>query len=182
MRVRPFFVVCRPAQDLDCYLHGCPCGFHGDLSHDCVCSPFAIQRYRAKLSGPLLDRIDIHIDVPAVPYKELAGGASGEASAVIRERVNAARQRQLARFGDKRGTFCNAQMESADLRRFCELDVRGHDLLKLAMTKLGLSARAYDRVLKVARTIADLEGVDDIRPEHVSEAIQYRSMDRSPWG
>jgi magnesium chelatase family protein len=163
-------------------MNPCPCGYTGDPTHECGCSPFAIQRYRARLSGPLLDRIDIHLEVPAVPYKELAGGLAGEPSGGIRERVNRARQRQLARLRGYRGTFCNAQLEAADLRAFCALDVRGHDLLRLAMTKLGLSARAYDRVLKVARTIADLEGEEAIRAEHVSEAIQYRTLDRSPWG
>jgi magnesium chelatase family protein len=163
-------------------MNPCPCGYLGDPTHDCGCSPFAIQRYRSRLSGPLLDRIDLHLEVPPVPYKELTEGPAGEASSVIRERVNRARQRQLERFKGSRGTFCNAQMEAGELRQFCVLDGRGHELLRLAMTKLGLSARAYGRVLKVARTIADLEGGEMIRSEHVSEAIQYRTLDRSPWG
>ncbi|MBI4530362.1 MAG: YifB family Mg chelatase-like AAA ATPase, partial [Candidatus Latescibacteria bacterium] len=163
-------------------MNPCPCGYLGDPTHDCGCSPFAIQRYRSRLSGPLLDRIDIHLEVPPVPYKELTEGHAGESSVVIRERVNRARLRQLERFTGSRGKFCNAQMEAGELRQFCALDERGHELLRLAMTKLGLSARAYGRVLKVARTIADLDGGEMIRSEHVSEAIQYRTLDRQPWG
>ena len=137
-----------------------------------------VQRYMSRISGPLLDRIDIHIEVPAVQYRELSGAPTGEESAAIRERVNGARRVQLDRFTDRNGIFCNAHMESREIRAFCAIDSKGHDLLRIAITKLGLSARAYDRILKVSRTIADLEGIEEIRPEHISEAIQYRSLDR----
>ena len=162
-------------------LHGCFCGSLGDPSKECTCTPTAIQRYMARISGPLMDRIDIHIEVPAVNYKELSGKPTGEPSSVIRERVNRARKIQVERFRGRADIFCNADMEPRDIRAFCAIDERGDDLLRLAITKLGLSARAYDRVLKVSRTIADLEGLADIRPEHVSEAIQYRSLDRGLW-
>jgi len=135
----------------------------------------------AKISGPLLDRIDLHVEAPAVPYCELTSQPSGESSAVIRARVNAARQRQLARFSEHPHLYCNAHMESRDIRRFCQVDDRAFDLLRAAITGLGLSARAYDRILKVSRTIADLAGEEDIRAEHVSEAIQYRALDRAGW-
>jgi magnesium chelatase family protein len=160
-------------------MNPCPCGYATDPANKCSCTPLQIQKYLAKISGPLLDRIDIHIEVPAVKYKELAGEPTGETSAQIRQRVEAARQIQLARFKERQHLFCNARMESKDIREFCRIDARGEELLRLAITRLGLSARAYDRILKVARTIADLEGSADIRPEFISEAIQYRSLDRS---
>ena len=134
-----------------------------------------------KISGPLLDRIDLHIEVPAVKYKELASKTSGELSKTIRERVIAAREYQLKRFSGRKGMYCNADMQSKDIQSFCKLDIAGEELLKMAITKLGLSARAYDRILKVGRTIADLSNSADIRPEHISEAIQYRSLDRNLW-
>ncbi len=159
-------------------MNGCPCGFNGDPHNECSCTPPQIQKYLAKVSGPLLDRIDIHIEVPAVRYKELASDISGENSATIRERVKRARELQLKRFQSRKNLFCNARMESKEIRHYCKIDEQGHELLKMAITKLGLSARAYDRILKVSRTIADLEGSEEIRPECVSEAIQYRSLDR----
>jgi magnesium chelatase family protein len=156
----------------------CPCGFYGDPQKDCTCSTLQIQRYRAKISGPLLDRIDIQVEVPAVRYKELAEQSAGETSAAIRARVDCARGVQLERFRG-RPIFCNAQMGSRDLRRFCRTDAAADKLLETAMLKLGLSARAYTRVLKVARTIADLDGQPEITAAQIAEAIQYRSLDRS---
>ena len=137
-----------------------------------------IQRYLSRISGPLLDRIDIHIEVPAVPYRELSSSNTGESSERIRARVEEARQRQLHRFKVLPRLFCNARMDSKEIRRFCRVDSHGEELLRMAITKLGLSARAYDRILKVSRTIADLEGSEEIKPPYVSEAIQYRSLDR----
>ena len=160
-------------------MNPCPCGFSTDPNNTCTCTPPQIQRYLAKVSGPLLDRIDIHIEVPAVKYHELASDVSGEPSEVIRERVRRARQVQLERFRHRKNLFCNARMESREIREYCHIDSKGHELLRVAITKLGLSARAYDRILKVARTIADLEGSAEIRSEFISEAIQYRSLDRT---
>jgi len=159
-------------------MNPCPCGYYTDPSHECSCTPPQIQRYLSRISGPLLDRIDIHIEVPAVKYKDLAGAPTGENSAVIRERVKRAREMQLERFKDRPNIFCNAHMESKDIRTYCRLDSQGQELLRVAITRLGLSARAYDRILKVARTIADLGMCEDILPQHISEAIQYRSLDR----
>lgn len=135
----------------------------------------------AKISGPLLDRIDLHIDVPAVKYKELASKDTSESSQKIRERVVQAREVQMRRFVDRKGMYCNADLQSKDMQNYCKLDSAGEELLKMAITKLGLSARAYDRILKVGRTIADLTSSPDIKPEHISEAIQYRSLDRNLW-
>ncbi len=163
-------------------MNPCPCGYATDPSHACSCTPLQVQKYLARVSGPLLDRIDIHIEVPAVKFAELAGEATGESSARIRTRVEAARQRQLHRFRSRPHLFCNARMESKDIRNFCRVEAKGEALLKTAITKLGLSARAYDRILKVSRTIADLEGSEAILPEYVSEAIQYRSLDRQLGG
>ena len=162
-------------------LNPCPCGYLTDSSRDCRCSPFQIQNYHAKLSGPLLDRIDLHVDVPAVKYQELSRGAPGEASAPIRERVQRARDRQLARFHAHSGIFCNAHMRHRDIRKFCPLDEAGTTLLEQAMARTGLSARAYDRILKVARTIADLAGDEQIGSAALSEAIQYRTLDKDMW-
>jgi magnesium chelatase family protein len=156
----------------------CPCGFRGDVSHDCSCSALQVQRYRAKISGPLLDRIDIQLEVPAVHYKELASQNLGETSAQIRARVDCAREVQLDRFRGRK-IFSNAQMSARDLRRYCKPNDAAEKLLEAAMTKLGLSARAYTRILKVARSIADLDGQPDITAAHVAEAIQYRSLDRA---
>jgi magnesium chelatase family protein len=159
-------------------MNPCPCGFYTDTQHECSCSPISIQRYRARISGPLLDRIDIHIEVPAVKYKDLTDRVSRESSAAIRERVNRAREVQLARFAGMK-FFCNAQMGARDLRQHCQIESAGERLLELAINRLGLSARAYTRILKVARTISDLDGGGAIQAHHVSEAIQYRSLDRS---
>jgi magnesium chelatase family protein len=159
-------------------MNPCPCGFYGDPQKECSCSTLHIQRYRAKISGPLLDRIDIQVEVPAVRYKELADQRTGESSADIRARVDRARQVQLQRFHG-RSIFCNAQMSARDLRRHCGVASEAERLLESAMTKLGLSARAYTRILKVARSIADLDGQADITAVHVAEAIQYRSLDRA---
>src|SRR5262245_17022120 len=137
--------------------HGCLCGYFSDLQHECTCTPQQVQRYRTKISGPLLDRIDIQIEVPAVKYKELSHRDAGDDSATIRARVNHAREMQLQRFAG-RTLFCNAQMTSRDIRKFCQPDAAGEKLLESAMARLGLSARAYTRILKVARTIADLTG------------------------
>jgi len=158
-------------------MNPCPCGFYTDAQHECSCSPIMIQRYRSRISGPLLDRIDIHIEVPAVRYRELMGRSSGESSAAIRERVNHARSLQLARFA-KTSLYCNAQMGARELHAWCEVDAAGERLLEVAVNRLGLSARAYTRILKVARSIADLDGGGPIQPHHLSEAIQYRSLDR----
>ena len=159
----------------------CPCGNHGNPNAACTCTPMMIQKYMAKISGPLLDRIDIHIEVPAVKVAELSQKKPGEASSSIRERVSAAREIQLKRFAKQKNIFSNANMQSKEIREYCKIDSAGEELLKMAMTKLGLSARAYDRILKVSRTIADLGGSDEIRPEHLGEAIQYRSLDRNLW-
>ena len=158
-------------------MNPCSCGFFGDPQHECTCSPQQVQRYRARISGPLLDRIDIQVEVPAVKYKELSDKATGEDSAAIRTRVNQAREIQLQRFQQRR-IFCNAQMSSRDIRTYCQLDTAGEKLLENAMQRLGLSARAYTRILKVARTIADLAGEDHITGAHIAQAIQYRALDR----
>ena len=162
---------------LVCAMNPCPCGFLGDTQHECRCTPPQIQRYRAKVSGPLLDRIDIQIEVPAVQYKDLSQETLSEDSAALRMRVNQAREVQLERFTERK-IFCNAHMTSRDIRRFCQLDQAGQQLLETAMSRLGLSARAYTRILKVARTIADLAGEEQIGGGHVAEAIQYRALDR----
>lgn len=159
-------------------MNPCPCGYFTDTVHECNCTIPQIQRYRSKISGPLLDRIDIHIEVPAVKYSELSGNATGEKSKDIRLRVNKARNIQIERFMKIKNIFCNAHMGSKEIRKFCEIDEQGDKLLQKAITKLGLSARAYDRILKVARTISDLEGSQQIQPHFISEAIQYRSLDR----
>lgn len=159
-------------------MNPCPCGYFSSPTHECTCSVPQIQRYRSRISGPLLDRIDIHIEVPAVKYKELTGKGGGDSSDTIRGRVKEAREIQLERFRNKKGVFCNAHMGSRDIRKICPIDEEGDRLLNTAINRLGLSARAYDRILKVARTISDLEGSDRILPEFLSEAIQYRSLDR----
>ena len=166
---------------LVCAMNPCLCGNYTDPSKECTCTPIQIQKYMAKISGPLLDRIDLHIDVPAVKYKELASKESGESSASIRQRVISAREIQMKRFVEREGMYCNADMQSKDISTHCKLDSPSEELLKMAITQLGLSARAYDRILKVGRTIADLARSNDIQPEHLSEAIQYRSLDRNLW-
>ncbi len=162
-------------------MNPCPCGNFGNPNAMCQCSPVQIQRYMSRVSGPLLDRIDIHIEVAAVNYKELSSERRGESSATIRERVVRARDIQLERFRGIEGVFRNADMSSTELRTWCRLDEPARELMTMAMTRLGLSARAYDRILKVSRTIADLAGSAEIGPEHLSEAIQYRSLDRQYW-
>ncbi|HWP85564.1 MAG TPA: YifB family Mg chelatase-like AAA ATPase [Terriglobia bacterium] len=161
-------------------MNPCPCGYFNDPSHECTCTPPMIQRYVSKISGPLLDRIDIHLDVPAVRYRELRAEASAESSADIRARVEQARQRQLERFAGST-IYANAQMTPKLIRKHCKLDAACEQLLENAMTRMGLSARAHDRILKVSRTIADLEGAAEISTKHIAEAIQYRSLDRTYW-
>ncbi|HDR06665.1 MAG TPA: ATP-binding protein [Candidatus Coatesbacteria bacterium] len=158
-------------------MNPCPCGYYGDPNHNCNCSPPSIRRYRSKISGPLLDRIDIHLEVPAVPYRELSAERSGEPSEVVCERVNAARERQQERYAGT-GIHSNAGLTSKMIRAFCQPEPEAQQLLHQAVDRLGFSARAYDRVLKLARTIADLEGADNITAAHVSEGIAYRSLDR----
>jgi magnesium chelatase family protein len=161
-------------------MNPCPCGYFNDPSHECTCTPPLIQRYVAKISGPLLDRIDIHIDVPAVKYRELRGGEQPESSADIRARIEPARARQHERFKGAK-IFANAHMTPRLIQKFCKLDAASEQLLETAMTRMGLSARAHDRILKVARTIADLEGAADLATKHIAESIQYRSLDRTYW-
>jgi magnesium chelatase family protein len=158
-------------------MNPCPCGFLTDPQKDCVCTPLQIQRYRSKVSGPLLDRVDIQIEVPTLRYQELATKDAGESSEIIRQRVNAARVRQLRRF-EKTKLHSNAQMGTREIKRHCAVNDDAERLLETAINKLGLSARAYSRVLKVGRTIADLAGSEDILAAHIAEAIQYRSLDR----
>ena len=153
------------------------CGFYSDPTHVCTCTPRQIQRYRSKVSGPLLDRIDLHVEVPSVKYRDLSDYRPGESSERVRDRVNKARDIQVKRLGED-GIYCNSQMKPRHLKRFCALDYKTHSLLEHAMERLGLSARAYNRIIKVARTIADLDGRETIQVQDVSEAIQYRSLDR----
>jgi magnesium chelatase family protein len=162
-------------------MNPCPCGFAGSSTRACLCTPSQIHRYRSKISGPLMDRMDIHLEVPPVPLEELTGEPRGESSSVVRRRVVEARARQRERFRAERGIHCNAQMRHREIRCFCPLPSEGRELLRKAVQRLGLSARAYDRILKVSRTIADLSGAEQIRPEHLAEAIQYRALDRSAW-
>ncbi|MBM4386105.1 MAG: YifB family Mg chelatase-like AAA ATPase [Deltaproteobacteria bacterium] len=159
-------------------MNPCPCGYYGDRTRRCLCSPNEILRYRSRISGPLYDRIDIQIEVPPVPFRDLKKGCAGEESSAVRERVNVAREIQTRRFGEF-GIHSNAQMESRQINGFCRIDQTGASLLETAVEKLGLSARAYDRILRVARTIADLDGSDGIKSVHLSEAIQYRILDRN---
>ena len=162
-------------------MNPCPCGYYGDPTHHCVCTPGQIQRYMNKISGPLLDRIDIHCEVMVVPFKELSQMEPGEPSSVIRERVIKARQIQEQRYKDYTGVFCNAQMSERMIHLFAEPDQPSLDMLRMAMERLSLSARAYSRILKVARTIADLEGSAQVRSQHIAEAIGYRNLDRGDW-
>jgi len=163
-----------------CAMNPCPCGYLTDAKKECHCTPNQIQKYMSKVSGPLLDRIDIHIEVPSVKYKDLSDETSGEKSEIIRERVKIARDIQLKRFKEGR-VFSNAQMSYRMVRKYCKLDQVSMDLLKMALTELGFTARCYDKILRVSRTIADLEGKENITSDHVSEAIQYRSLDRNMW-
>lgn len=159
-------------------MNPCPCGNYGSSSAECTCTPAQISKYLSKLSGPLLDRIDIHIEVGSVTYDELSSSSDGEDSATVAARVNAARRVQLERFAGS-GIHCNAQMSGADVREYCATDGDSERLLRSAFAKLGLSARAYTRILKVARTIADLDGSERVLKKHVAEAVQYRSLDRN---
>lgn len=161
-------------------MNPCPCGYLSHPTRECICTPSQIQRYRSRISGPLLDRIDIHVEVPALRYEEVSGAGTGERSEAIRERVERAREIQRDRF---KGTkiYCNAQMGPRHIRKLCQIDEDASLLIKRAMDQLGISARAYDRILKVSRTIADLEGSERIKPYHVAEAIQYRVLDRPVW-
>ncbi len=162
-------------------MNPCPCGFYNHPEKKCVCAPGVVQKYLNKVSGPLLDRIDLHVEVTPVPFKELSDSRSGEKSVDVRRRVVRARLLQQERYRKTEGIYCNAQMGSRQLRTICKISDDGYDLLKTAMEKLGLSARAYDRILKVARTIADIESSADIQTEHLAEAINYRSLDRDGW-
>jgi magnesium chelatase family protein len=161
-------------------MNPCPCGQRGHPEHACTCTPLDVKKYLGRLSGPLLDRIDLHVDVPPVPYRELAAASPQESSATIRARGTAARALQQQRYAAD-GLFCNAHMLPKHLQAYCRLDARGRQLLETAMGRLGLSARGYDRVLKVARTIADLAGATSLGTEHLAEALQYRSLDREVW-
>lgn len=162
-------------------MNPCPCGYYNDPTHQCVCSPGQIQRYLNKISGPLLDRIDIQCEITPVPFKDISRSTPGESSAAIRERVIKARQRQEERFRQFKGVHCNAQMSERMIHMFAEPDEAGINMLRLAMERLNLSARAYNRILKVARTIADIEGSDKVLSSHLGEAISYRNLDRSDW-
>ncbi len=163
-------------------MNPCPCGYYNHPERECVCSVSAVQKYLNKISGPLLDRIDIHIEVVPVPFGKLSDTAAGESSKTVRKRVIAAREIQEKRFKEYKEIHSNAQMTSKMMRKYCIIDQAGSSLLKNAMERLGLSARAYDRILKVSRTIADLQGSENIKTEHLAEAIQYRSLDRENWG
>ena len=162
-------------------MNPCPCGYYGDPTHQCACTPGQIQRYMNKISGPLLDRIDIHCEISNVPFSELSKMRAGEPSEKIRDRVIKARQIQEARFKDFKGVHCNAQMTERMLHQFAELDAASMDMLRMAMERLKLSARAYSRILKVARTIADLDNSEKVQSQHIAEAIGYRNLDRSDW-
>jgi len=160
--------------------HGCPCGYFTDPKKACRCNTTKIANYLGKISGPLSDRIDIHIELPAIKYKELSDTKGSEPSIAIKARVENARALQRTRFKSD-GIFYNAQMRTKHIKKYCMLDDESKELLKMAMTELGLSARAYDKILKVSRTIADLAGSEAILAEHISEAVQYRSLDRGPY-
>jgi len=167
---------------LVCAMNPCPCGFYGDPRHACSCTPLKIRRYRSRISGPLLDRIDLHVEVPALKYKEMSTQPSGDTSAAVLSRVASARKRQQARFADtKRPIYANAQMGPQQIRKFCQTRPDGQAILRAAIDRLGLSARAFHRILKVSRTIADLENSDIIDVPHLTEAVQYRTLDRENW-
>lgn len=161
--------------------HPCPCGFYNHPERECTCPPGTVQKYLNKISGPLLDRIDLHVEVTPVAFSELSNMKSQERSADIRDRVICAREIQAERYKNNPGIYCNAQISSKMLKEICVINQAGQNLLKAAMEKLNLSARAYDRILKVSRTIADLAASEEIKPEYLAEAIQYRSLDREGW-
>ncbi|MFZ3063702.1 MAG: YifB family Mg chelatase-like AAA ATPase [Nitrospirota bacterium] len=158
-------------------MNPCPCGFYTHPTHQCTCTPHQILRYRSKLSGPLLDRIDIHIEVPALPFKDISDDRQREKSETIRGRIGVARGIQIKRY-DESGIYCNAQIKAKHLKKYCKINDASHSLIETAVTKFGLSTRAYSRILRVSRTIADLSNEENILPEHIAEAIQYRSLDR----
>jgi magnesium chelatase family protein len=162
-------------------MNPCPCGYFGDLKREWRCGPVQVQRYRQRISGPLLDRIDLHIEVPAVEYRDISSTRTEESSAAIRDRVQRAREQQHTRFHSDAKVNCNARMGPRQIKQHCKLSGESQELIRVAMTELKLSARAYDRILKVSRTVADLAASDAITPEHVSEAIQYRTFDRTLW-
>ena len=162
-------------------MNPCPCGYHNHPTHNCACTPAQIQRYMNKISGPLMDRIDLQVEVQAVGFDDMAKAPEGESSEAIRQRVIRARKIQEERYKHEKGIHCNAQMTSALLHKYAQLDQKSSDRLRDAMHRLNLSARAYDRILKVARTIADLEGCDNIQASHIGEAIGYRNLDRGDW-
>lgn len=163
-------------------MNPCPCGYFNHPEKECTCSPVVVQRYLNKISGPLLDRIDLHVEVTPVSFNELSSKQTSEPSESVRDRVIKAREIQAERFKESTGVYCNAQISSKQLKEICAINTVGQTLLKTAMDRLNLSARAYDRILKVSRTIADLAASEEIRPEHLAEAIQYRSLDREGWG
>ena len=162
-------------------MNPCPCGYHNHPTHPCVCTPAQIQKYMNKISGPLMDRIDIQVEVQSVPFEDIAKAPKGESSEVIRERVIKARKIQEERYKHEKGIHCNAQMTNALLQKYAQLDEQSTERLRDAMRRLNLSARAYNRILKVARTIADLEGSEQILSSHIGEAIGYRNLDRDSW-
>lgn len=162
-------------------MNPCPCGYYGDPTHHCVCTPGQIQRYLNKISGPLLDRIDIHCEITPVPFKDISQTKQGEPSANIRQRVIKAREIQEARYKNVKGIHCNAQMTERMIHQYAEPDEAGMNMLRIAMERMHLSARAYSRILKVARTIADLDGSESITTTHLAEAISYRNLDRGDW-
>jgi len=163
-------------------MNPCMCGFYNHPEKHCTCVPGALRKYLSKISGPLLDRIDLQVEVTPVPFAELSGLSSGESSSLIRERVIKARERQSQRYENNEGIYCNAQMSSKLMKEVCVIDAAGQNLLKTAIGKLNLSARTYDRIIKVGRTIADLAGSEHIQSAHLAEAITYRNLDREGWG
>ncbi len=162
-------------------MNPCPCGFYNHPEKNCVCGPGIVQKYLSRISGPLLDRIDIHVEVTPVSFRELSGENAAEGSEAVRARVIKAREVQDKRYSKSDGVHCNAQIATRELQAVCKLNEEGQQLMKTSMERLGLSARAYDRILKVARTIADLAGAERIENDHLGEAIQYRSLDREGW-
>jgi magnesium chelatase family protein len=162
-------------------MNPCPCGYYNHPERECVCGSGVVQKYLSRISGPLLDRIDIHIEIVPVPFEKLAEMKDAEPSSAVRERVMKARKVQEVRFADEKGVYCNAQMSSKQMKIYAQIDKPGSELLKNAMQRLNLSARAYDRIIKVSRTIADLEESEHIQSHHIAEAINYRNLDREGW-